>query len=237
MNKKVLVVDYDRTLYINHNDMLNNIKAIDKFRSKGNIFIIATGRTYNSLKNEIDKYGINYDYLILNHGALVIKKDNTPLFHYKLNRNDLLDINNYLNKLNPKDIFYSYYLNDTKDINNLDISKVTVALKSNSNNFKDIIVDIIKKYKLAKIDFLKVGHHDSKTSSSKEFISKINPKYSIISVGRKNKYGHPNKETMETLKNENIEVHRSDECGHILVKSTGNGLVTNCDAGSYSYGR
>ena len=42
---------------------------------------------------------------------------------------------------------------------------------------------------------------------------------------------------METLKNENIEVHRSDECGHILVKSTGNGLVTNCDAGSYSYGR
>ena len=92
MNKKVLVVDYDRTLYINHNDMLNNIKAIDKFRSKGNIFIIATGRTYDSLKNEIDKYGINYDYLILNHGALVIKKDNTPLFHYKLNRNDLLDI-------------------------------------------------------------------------------------------------------------------------------------------------
>ena len=45
------------------------------------------------------------------------------------------------------------------------------------------------------------------------------------------------RETMETLKNENIEVHRSDECGHILVKSTGNGLVTNCDAGSYSYGR
>lgn len=45
--------------------------------------------------------------------------------------------------------------------------------------------DIIKKYKLAKIDFLKVGHHGSKTSSSKEFISKINPKYSIISVGRK----------------------------------------------------
>lgn len=146
MNKKVLVVDYDRTLYTNHNDMINNIKAIDEFRSKGNIFIIATGRTYTSLKNEIDKYGINYDYLILNHGALVIKKDNTPLFHYKLNRNDLLDVNDYLNELNPKDIFYSYYLEDTRDINNPDISKVTVTLKSNLNNFKNTIADVVKKY-------------------------------------------------------------------------------------------
>ena len=55
MNKKVLVVDYDRTLFINNNDMLNNIKAINNFRSKGNIFVIATGRTYSSLKKEIDQ--------------------------------------------------------------------------------------------------------------------------------------------------------------------------------------
>ena len=84
MNKKVLVVDYDRTLFINNNDMLNNIKAINNFRSKGNIFVIATGRTYSSLKKEIDKHKIQYDYLILNHGALVIKNDNTALFHYKI---------------------------------------------------------------------------------------------------------------------------------------------------------
>ena len=76
--------------------------------------------------------------------------------------------------------------------------------------------DIIKKYKLAKIDFLKVGHHGSKTSSSKEFISKINPKYSIISVGRNNKYGHPNKETLEVLKDSNV--YRTDTLGTIEVK-------------------
>ena len=57
MNKKVLVVDYDRTLFINNSDMLNNINSINKFRENGNIFIIATGRTYNSLKKEIDKFG------------------------------------------------------------------------------------------------------------------------------------------------------------------------------------
>ncbi len=87
------------------------------------------------------------------------------------------------------------------------------------------------------VDLIKVGHHGSNTSTSLNFIKKANPQYAIITVGKNNRYGHPNKETMETLKNENIEVHRSDECGHILVKSTGNGLVTNCDAGSYSYGR
>ena len=52
--------------------------------------------------------------------------------------------------------------------------------------------DLIEKYNLQNIDVLKVGHHGSKTSSNKEFINEINPKYSIISVGKNNRYGHPN---------------------------------------------
>lgn len=146
MNKKVLVVDYDRTLFINNNDMLNNIKAINNFRSKGNIFVIATGRTYSSLKKEIDKHKIQYDYLILNHGALVIKNDNTALFHYKIDKSILLDVNDYLTKLKAKNIFYSYYLEDTNDINNPDISKLTAKFSSSLDNFKEIIMNIIKKY-------------------------------------------------------------------------------------------
>ena len=82
--------------------------------------------------------------------------------------------------------------------------------------------DIIKKYKLPKIDFLKVGHHGSKTSSSKEFISKINPKYSIISVGRKNKYGHPNKEVLNNL--DNSKIYRTDQDGSIMFKIKDNKL-------------
>ena len=82
--------------------------------------------------------------------------------------------------------------------------------------------DIIKKYKLTKIDFLKVGHHGSKTSSSKEFINKINPKYSIISVGRKNKYGHPNKEVLNNL--DNSKIYRTDQDGSIMFKIKDNKL-------------
>lgn len=82
--------------------------------------------------------------------------------------------------------------------------------------------DVIKKYKLTKIDFLKVGHHGSRTSSSKEFISKINPQYSIISVGRNNKYGHPNKKVLNNL--DNSKIYRTDQNGSIMLKIKDNKL-------------
>lgn len=146
MNKKVLVVDYDRTLFINNSDMLNNINSINKFRENGNIFIIATGRTYNSLKREIDKYNIEYDYLILNHGSLVIKKDKSTLFHYKIDRNILFDITNYLSKYKPKSVMYSYYTEDTSNINNPDISKITIGFQKDIETFKKVMMDVVKKY-------------------------------------------------------------------------------------------
>ena len=76
--------------------------------------------------------------------------------------------------------------------------------------------DILDKYNLSNIDVLKVGHHGSKTSSSKEFINEIDPKYNIISVGKNNRYGHPNKEVLENL--ENSKIYRTDQDGSIMFK-------------------
>lgn len=84
------------------------------------------------------------------------------------------------------------------------------------------------------VDLLKVGHHGSRSSSSSSFIDKINPKYAVILVGANNKYGHPHKETMDTLASKNIEIHRSDECGHIVFKSSGNGLSVDCKVSAYT---
>ena len=81
--------------------------------------------------------------------------------------------------------------------------------------------DILEKYNIEDINFLKVGHHGSKTSSSEEFINEINPKYSIISVGKNNRYGHPNKEVLENLKESKI--YRTDEGGSIEIKLNKNG--------------
>ncbi len=82
--------------------------------------------------------------------------------------------------------------------------------------------DILNKYNLSNIDVLKVGHHGSKTSSSKNFISKINPKYSIISVGRNNRYGHPNKEVLNILKDSKI--YKTDQNGSIMFNIKNNKL-------------
>ena len=76
--------------------------------------------------------------------------------------------------------------------------------------------DILDKYNLSNVDVLKVGHHGSKTSSSKEFIDEINPKYGIISVGKNNRYGHPNKEVLNNL--ENSKIYRTDQDGSIMFK-------------------
>ena len=82
--------------------------------------------------------------------------------------------------------------------------------------------EILDKYNINNIDVLKVGHHGSKTSSSKLFINEINPKYSIISVGKNNRYGHPNKEVLDNL--ENSKIYRTDQDGSIMFKTKNNEL-------------
>ena len=82
--------------------------------------------------------------------------------------------------------------------------------------------DILNRYNISDIDVLKVGHHGSKTSSSIEFINEMNPKYSIISVGKNNRYGHPNKEVLDKL--ENSKIYRTDQEGSIMFKIKNNKL-------------
>ena len=80
--------------------------------------------------------------------------------------------------------------------------------------------NLITNYDLSDIDVLKVGHHGSKSSSSKEFIDEINPKYAIISVGENNRYNHPSNEVLDNLKNSII--YRTDKDGTILFKINDN---------------
>ena len=88
--------------------------------------------------------------------------------------------------------------------------------------------EILDKYNLQDIDVLKVGHHGSRTSSSKEFVDEINPKYSIISVGKNNRYGHPNKEVLEIVKESKI--YRTDQDGSVMFKIKNNKLkIETCE--------
>lgn len=78
--------------------------------------------------------------------------------------------------------------------------------------------EIIKKYPNLTIDVLKAGHHGSKTSSAEDFIKQVHPSIALISVGEKNRFGHPNTETLERLQRANIKIFRTDRQGAITYQ-------------------
>lgn len=78
--------------------------------------------------------------------------------------------------------------------------------------------EMVKEYTNGlKADILKVGHHGSKTSTTKEFLDLINPSVALIGVGQNNKFGHPNEDVIKRLEEKNIQIYRTDEMGEISV--------------------
>lgn len=63
---------------------------------------------------------------------------------------------------------------------------------------------------------LKVGHHGSRTSTGEDFVKAVSPRYALISDGKNNKYGHPHKETLDTLMQFRAKVLRTDLLGTIV---------------------
>ena len=70
-------------------------------------------------------------------------------------------------------------------------------------------------------DILNVGHHGSKTSTSMDFLEKVNPEYALISCGEDNEYGHPNSFVMEKLQNQKARVYRTDLDGNVVLETDG----------------
>jgi beta-lactamase superfamily II metal-dependent hydrolase len=66
-------------------------------------------------------------------------------------------------------------------------------------------------------NMLKVGHHGSQTSSGKDFVAAVNPKTAIISVGRRNKFGHPSLRVIRRLERAGIIILRTDQLGDIVI--------------------
>ncbi|WP_066715495.1 ComEC/Rec2 family competence protein [Clostridium sp. Marseille-P299] len=88
-----------------------------------------------------------------------------------------------------------------------------------------------------KADVLKLGHHGSRTSSSKDFVDAVDPSYIVITCGADNSYGHPHKETMKWLKKRGIPFFRTDKQGTIIATSDGDEITWNVEpSNSYEAG-
>ncbi|MBI2096876.1 MAG: MBL fold metallo-hydrolase [Candidatus Sungbacteria bacterium] len=79
---------------------------------------------------------------------------------------------------------------------------------------------------LAHTDVLKVGHHGSRTSSSEGFLRQTTPQVALISVGGKNRYGHPHQEVLDRLRQYSGRIWRTDENGDILITTKGETVET-----------
>ncbi len=75
--------------------------------------------------------------------------------------------------------------------------------------------------KILDSDVLKVGHHGSKTSSSKAFLNLVSPKISLVSAGFKNKFNHPSQEVLNSLIQINSAIYRTDILGAVILQSDG----------------
>lgn len=108
----------------------------------------------------------------------------------------------------------------TKKLSDNDSS---ISIKINCNGFDtflggDISTDIEKKIenKLGQVELMKLSHHGSSTSNSEEFIKILNPRYVVISVGKDNKFNHPNPNILGILTKNDLEYFRTDEVGDVV---------------------
>lgn len=70
-------------------------------------------------------------------------------------------------------------------------------------------------------DVLVPGHHGSATATSWDFLQATVPEYAVISCGKDNQYGHPDKDVMDKLESMDIQVYRTDKQGTIVAVSDG----------------
>lgn len=127
-----------------------------------------------------------------------------------------------------KDIEYKD-LNDTSVVCRLKFGENAIMLTGDAESLSEGIM--LREFPASyfEADILKLGHHASHSSSSEAFLDAVNPKVAVGSLGEGNTYGHPHKETVDTLAKRGITFYRTDLNGTIHI--TLNGTDYNIETG------
>jgi competence protein ComEC len=136
-----------------------------------------------------------------------------------------------LEELGKLDDYVSVNTSDSNiNINEKDVNEGSIVVLVTYNQFDvlftgDIGIDterlIISDGIIGEVEVLKVAHHGSKYSSSEGFLTLVSPEIAVISAGKKNRFGHPTKETLERLDQAGARALRTDVLGDVVVETDG----------------
>ena len=180
------------------------------------------------------------DYLFLTHNDLDHTKEKNDLIDQfkvkKMYTAPFQTIDGFkplkrFQKFNCGDVLIqSFVIN--KDLGSDNANSLVLKLSINAIDFLlmgDATIasenELILKYgDMLRSEFLKIGHHGSKTSTSLAFLNHVQPTYALISVGRNNHYGMPHESVIETLEHKTIFIYRTDTMGTIQIEIRDNDM-------------
>ncbi|MBU5486746.1 Cof-type HAD-IIB family hydrolase [Clostridium sp. MSJ-8] len=144
---KILASDLDGTLVQHRNKILDrDIQGLKQLKNKGHKFVICTGRTYNGVEGLIDKYNIDYDYLVLCNGGFIVNRDQEVILDEWIDEE-------YVSRIADE------FCNHPNVIMFLDDSKKTLVLKNNEmseEKFNEILEGFIQEIEVKdKQDFIR----------------------------------------------------------------------------------
>ena len=198
----IIVTHFDKD-HIGSLDEIINYFDVNKIYAPNQV---GNSNSYSNLLSACKNKNLNLNYLTKNDSI-------------KIDSNVKLDI------LSPS------YIQENSNANsivfNLKYFDMDFLFTGDSEETNEI--DIVNSYDLNDIDFLKVSHHGSSSSSSENFIKEVSPSIAAISCGYKNQYGHPHQSTLDTLNKYNVKAIRTDINGDLVFYSDGYKISTTKD--------
>lgn len=196
---------YDKLDYVvgthPHSDHIGGLESVVNNFSVGDIYmpkVVANSNIYKNLLNTIKSKNKTIKKAF--KGVNIIEEDGLDISFLSPNKEEYSNLNNYsaVIKIDYQDTCFLF--------------------------MGDAETEVERELNIKDCDVIKVGHHGSSTSSSIDFVEKINPKYAIISVGENNKYGLPSKKVLNRYEDINTEIYRTDLNGTIKVVSDGKNI-------------
>lgn len=163
------------------------------------------------------------------------KTNNTAIFEELLNeiKNHNLKITEAkagLNIIDDRDLRFTIMapsmeyssINDSSIVTKIVYKDFSTIITGDAE--KESESNMVKEGYNLKANILRVGHHGSSTSTTEEFLNKVNPDYAVISLGKDNTYGHPHREIITALESRDIITLRTDILGNIVFKTDGKNI-------------